>query len=1040
MKNKNVETIKASAPVKAADGAVEGKPTMHNRIRKMSVAVQKAAQADDRFKISGQSQYMSGNPYVVDVTVPDDDGKHHAVIRKGNGDLVKHGFDYDADADTATLDAGDSQPTECTTVYTRLCEQHDEICKAGGPGSGPHSHGNDVSKHASDGSEEANKASAKAFKSGDASDHRDAADAHAKAQFRNSAAADASEKSGDKEGAASHQKLSEDHAKAATMHQSIAMRGQAVPGRKTLGDVSPAFRKMTDNAKKAMHGSNSSRTDTVHCRVAVPVKVEAGAWQQDVPVPIMWMPKGVTTVTAGFRDRSLELTVDCGDETAETVQASLENWLESNDPQKPMICIEHREQESAGWPVKFEKRDDGVYCSVSPSGLGADNVNKKIHRSFSPSFTTDADYAKCTCASCKQPVAKCADCTGMLKFPEGVRGSKTNPANVTGVGDFSIGSLTNRPAFRNIAPVKASEPKPKENEPAEAPKRLTVDDILASSARQASPPETQKTGHNQKGNMIKLEIIKARDKFKVGDVLELEEAEAGTLLAGGVADRHENMETIRAMRKEKTDRNKARITASVTAAKTRCAIPPKDEDVLKAALAQFERFAGSPNEEDGVMLIVEAVDSKPGKDLQEMTRRTVKAQRDNSGFNADSIDSFSGESLYDTCINGYVKAREGMNKLIRESTDGGQDAKANMVKATSLAGETSRRLARVFKPIIRAGDDVSIMDIVRAADTTDANVGTIATGLILMRNLGFLKNKLGWMPYISTDLRNEPALYNQPVFTRYITPPATVQFDTTNGWVAQTPSTTDVTVTINQHYGVPINFQTQLLGSTVRALFAEQQGAQIYSLAEKVNTQFLTTLFAATWSGTIASYTKALANFNITSLVDLKLAMTIGKVPDVGRFALLHSAYHDALLRDSNLILANTLMAALGRDSASYNTGELPILFGIKPLESQLAAATNGVLAGITDPNNLGPINQVGFAGNMSSMLFVSRIPQDYTTVLPGIPATAAIEIITDPDSGLSMMFTKYIDHKLASTTARVSLMWGSAQGDPRQGLIIKPV
>ena len=94
---------------------------------------------------------------------------------------------------------------------------------------------------------------------------------------------------------------------------------------------------------------------------------------------------------------------------------------------------------------------------------------------------------------------------------------------------------------------------------------------------------------------------------------------------------------------------------------------------------------------------------------------------------------------------------------------------------------------------------------------------------------------------------------------------------------------------------------------------------------------------------------------------------------------------------------------------------------------------------GVPPLPSYGANNQIGFAGNMSSMLFASRIPQDYTTVLPGIPSTAAIEIITDPDSGLSMMFTKYIDHKLAATVARVSLMWGDAQGDPRQGIIITP-
>jgi hypothetical protein len=117
-------------------------------------------------------------------------------------------------------------------------------------------------------------------------------------------------------------------------------------------------------------------------------------------------------------------------------------------------------------------------------------------------------------------------------------------------------------------------------------------------------------------------------------------------------------------------------------------------------------------------------------------------------------------------------------------------------------------------------------------------------------------------------------------------------------------------------------------------------------------------------------------------------------------------------------------------------------LFGVKPLESQLASATSaGVLTTWTDDTTLGTTAMVGFAGNMSSALFVSRPPQDWTTTLTqlGIPQTASVRLVTEPDSGLTVMVFSYADNGKMSISQRVCVMWGAAQGDPRVGIVIKP-
>ena len=197
--------------------------------------------------------------------------------------------------------------------------------------------------------------------------------------------------------------------------------------------------------------SSATVSDVVHCRAsgsAAGAKLgESKAWAVGEPVEFMWMPAGVSTICAGFRGGSIELTVRCDEATAEAVQASLDEWRKERRYQEPFGCVEHREQEASVRVTAacgFKWNGDGVYIAAEPTTLGATNVNGRVHRSWSPSFTTDADYAK----------AK--EENGVLVFPDGVRGSRSNPASITGV-DFCVGTLTNKPAFHEMRPVKAKE-------------------------------------------------------------------------------------------------------------------------------------------------------------------------------------------------------------------------------------------------------------------------------------------------------------------------------------------------------------------------------------------------------------------------------------------------------------------------------------------------------------------------------------------------------------------------------------------------------
>lgn len=183
-------------------------------------------------------------------------------------------------------------------------------------------------------------------------------------------------------------------------------------------------------------------------------------WEVDVPTKFQWMPGGVSLVTPSYGGRTIRMAVLCDESTARAVQASFDRWRKTMPKQRPFGCVEHREQEAAFLPTHFEwdTERNGVACCGTPTALGAQNVNGRIHRSWSPTFTTDADYESCRCSDCGLGWDGCdaARCEGVMEFPDGVRGSLQNPAQVTGVA-FSVGSLTNKPAFRNIDPVRARD-------------------------------------------------------------------------------------------------------------------------------------------------------------------------------------------------------------------------------------------------------------------------------------------------------------------------------------------------------------------------------------------------------------------------------------------------------------------------------------------------------------------------------------------------------------------------------------------------------
>lgn len=228
--------------------------------------------------------------------------------------------------------------------------------------------------------------------------------------------------------------------------------------------------KMRQAALRAKSGETSAEvvraenTEVIHCRAREAFNDGSPSkdWSVGSPVTFMFMPAGVHHINAGFRKHgTISMAVNCNKKTVESVNQCLEVLrAEAADPDSIYGCTDHDEK-AASVRVKsdcsVEWRDKGVYLKAYPTVLGVGNVNGELHRSWSPSFTTDADMKNADCSGCNSKYSACkCDEHPILSFSNGVRGSDSNPAEITGV-DKCLGTLTNKPAFRRMDPVKAAE-------------------------------------------------------------------------------------------------------------------------------------------------------------------------------------------------------------------------------------------------------------------------------------------------------------------------------------------------------------------------------------------------------------------------------------------------------------------------------------------------------------------------------------------------------------------------------------------------------
>lgn len=330
----------------------------------------------------------------------------------------------------------------------------------------------------------------------------------------------------------------------------------------------------------------------------------------------------------------------------------------------------------------------------------------------------------------------------------------------------------------------------------------------------------------------------------------------------------------------------------------------------------------------------------------------------------------------------------------------------------AMAKETDAlKRGRIYRDVRKfIADGGPIMEVL-AANT----LGTLTSDLIVLRALDLLKLNFPILSRITTDFSAEQVKYGTPVKTRIITVPSVGTYNTTTGYGIAATTTTDVSVTINAHKHVTISYQANELGGTGRDLFGEQVEAMHYALGKDLVDALLALFVIGTYTNATTVATNSITRETLP--VALASAFNVRGVPQMNRTLLLNAAAFAKLSVDTSIVQLATY-----QKPELITNYTLPVVSGFQPIETINLPATG---------------NMTGFALTPDAALVVTRLPSDYTKALPGA-SHGSVSTVTNPDTGMSVLKTDFVDHTLGSAVSRIAWMYGVAAGQVASGQIIK--
>ena len=629
---------------------------------------------------------------------------------------------------------------------------------------------------------------------------------------------------------------------------------------------------------------------------------------------------------------------------------------------RPYFDFNHEDGPASFWPEMFTWRvGEGVIAKGEWTARGRNAVEGKDYRAFSPVFHVDNKRSDPATVVCKD------------------------------TADPNMGGLVNNPAFKDL-PLWAKN-----------------DESLVNAGATGDQPTEE-----EKEDMKNAEEIAA--------------------LRAKQLEQDKEIERLSALVSQNTEDENATNKLKAAQAESKALQLEIENEEIKARNTEQAEQIRKRNQRDAEDIVKRAV--KRGAILARdiASQKRWEAEITANPSKASMLETIPGNGTFSET---RIAASHRLISVEAEEPSGIYGA---MAKVLSLSKRSSNhndkcQLAKEFSAIyareLRGSNaernlmfPVSELEsAIRAADVTDADLGTLSGTLVTQRTLELLKFTFPSLTMFTTDFSDQPAQFNQTIMTRTIEVPDVQSYSTTAGWTDSDADTADVPVTIDNHKGVPITFNANILASTVRRLFDEFAPAQAYALAKDMIDDLYSNITDANFTNNVVVTT---ANFNRASVIDVGVAQDLLGVPSG--------------LGMRTLLLYPTVFGNLEKDTVFVS----PLLYQ-KP-ELVTAPAPGGVsliipveqYSVVKAPNlPTNNANLTGFAGSRSALCIATRVPNDYTSVLPGA-SFGNVQMVTDPDIGITVMLVQYVNHQLGTATSRIALMYGTNAGQGNAGYLIK--
>ncbi|HEX3717502.1 MAG TPA: hypothetical protein VH595_05995 [Verrucomicrobiae bacterium] len=333
-----------------------------------------------------------------------------------------------------------------------------------------------------------------------------------------------------------------------------------------------------------------------------------------------------------------------------------------------------------------------------------------------------------------------------------------------------------------------------------------------------------------------------------------------------------------------------------------------------------------------------------------------------------------------------------------------------------------------IRPLLRKEE--SAMSVIRCANALGALNGVLVT----QRCLDFLRWDYPVLRRVSFDFSPEPVQFGQTITTRLTSVPLPGRYDSAAGYANGNAVTTDASFQINTHGFVQIAFSANDLSATKRLLFPEQNEGLHHAMGLDLCTNLFALATPANFPGQIADnsngFPSSLAvpgttvvapdQMSRSSVIAVKSALNQRGATGGIRTLLLTELYHDGLEGDMTMI-GNDYS-----DSADIErvpaVSRLPMVAQFQPLEAPYLPYQNQLQ---------------GFGFRADALAIAVRPPADYAKIFKGVDGGGLMELVTNPETGLTVAMALFIDHKLGMAYMRIAYMFGVGVGNKLAGQLI---